>query len=71
MSKALRRAIAIAGSQAKLAKMIGLRQPSVAKWLERGIPAERAIDIERCTGVSRSELRPDLWPQDDHSRGAA
>lgn len=40
-------------------------QGLVSQW-ERGttIPAERAVEIERATGgeVSRSDLRPDLWP---------
>ena len=40
-------------------------QGLVSRW-EGGdtIPAERAVEIERATGgeVSRSELRPDLWP---------
>jgi DNA-binding transcriptional regulator YdaS (Cro superfamily) len=49
-----------AGSQAT--------QGLVSQW-ERGdvvITAERAVEIERATGgqITRSELRPDLWPMD-------
>ena len=41
-------------------------QGLISQW-ESGdvvIPAERAVEIERATGgeVSRSDLRPDLWP---------
>ena len=41
-------------------------QEKVWYWLERskrGVPAEFAPKIEEATGVLRSELRPDLWPE--------
>lgn len=60
---ALRRAIEIKGSQAKLAQAVGKQQGHVSRWLASGrVPAELAIPIERETGVSRHELRPDLYP---------
>lgn len=65
MSDALRRACEIAGGQKPLAERIGTRQSRVWYWLERskrGVPAEFVLPIEEATGVSRSELRPDLWP---------
>jgi hypothetical protein len=60
----LRRAIEIAGGQTALAAAIGVRQSHISYWLlksESGVPAERALDIERATGVGRHELRPDLF----------
>jgi DNA-binding transcriptional regulator YdaS (Cro superfamily) len=58
-------AIAIVGSQRRLAELTGLAQQMVSKLLykERGISAETAVAIERATDgkVARSALRPDLW----------
>lgn len=67
MSKdALKRACEAAGGQKQLADRIGTTQSQVWYWLERskkGVPAEFVLPIERETGVSRSVLRPDLWPE--------
>jgi DNA-binding transcriptional regulator YdaS (Cro superfamily) len=66
MSEGLKRAIETAGGQNRLAKLINVTQSQVWYWLMRskkGVPAERVIDIERETGVPRSELRPDLYPE--------
>jgi DNA-binding transcriptional regulator YdaS (Cro superfamily) len=64
-NEALKRACEAAGGQKPLADRIGTTQSQVWYWLERskrGVPAEFVLPIERETGVSRSELRPDLWP---------
>lgn len=45
-----------------LARMIGVDKSTVTRWDQGRIPAERVLDIERVTGVSRSDLRPDLYP---------
>jgi DNA-binding transcriptional regulator YdaS (Cro superfamily) len=66
MSDGLKRAIEAAGGQKRLAKRINVTQSQVWYWLMRskkGVPAERVLDIERETGVSRTELRPDIWPE--------
>lgn len=34
---------------------------AVHKWLKKGVPAERVLDVESVTGVSRHELRPDIF----------
>lgn len=65
-NKALLRACELAGGQKPLADRIGTTQSQVWYWLEkskRGVPAEFVLSIERVTGVSRGELRPDLWPE--------
>lgn len=64
-NEALKRACELAGGQKPLADRIGTTQSQVWYWLERskkGVPAEFVLPIERETGVTRSELRPDLWP---------
>lgn len=66
-TEALKRACEVAGGQKPLADLIGTTQSQVWYWLtrsKRGVPAEFVLPIERETGVSRSELRPDLWPEE-------
>lgn len=64
--QALKSAVEKAGGQTALASAIGKTQGHVSKWLERGhIPAEVVLPIERVTGVSRHDLRPDLYPRED------
>lgn len=60
---ALRRAVEIAGSQAALARILGISQPSVWKWLDKGkpLPAEHVHTVVAATGISKEELRPDLF----------
>jgi DNA-binding transcriptional regulator YdaS (Cro superfamily) len=62
----LRAAIEKLGSQAALAELVGVRQPAVSKWLAKGapLPAEFVLRVEAETGISRHELRPDVYPHD-------
>src|SRR5215475_14803299 len=55
----LDRAIDAAGGVAELARKIGISQPSVSNWSK--VPAQRVIAVEAATGVSRNDLRPDLY----------
>lgn len=69
-NEALKRACEVAGGQKSLADRIGTTQSQVWYWLERskrGVAAEFVLSIEKETGVSRSELRPDLWPEEAHT----
>lgn len=62
---ALRKACEIVGGQKPLADRIGTTQSQVWYWLERskkGVPGEFVLPIERASGVSRHDLRPDLYP---------
>ncbi len=62
---ALRRACEIAGGQKPLADLIGTTQSQIWYWLEKskkGVPAEFCLLIEQKTGVSRHELRSDIFP---------
>jgi DNA-binding transcriptional regulator YdaS (Cro superfamily) len=61
------RAIALVGGrQTYLAERLGRPQQYVSKLLNREVPisAETAAAIDRITDgeVSKSQLRPDLWP---------
>ena len=59
----LARAIDKAGGVAELARKIGIAQPSVSTW--NRVPAQRVIAVETATGISRRELRPDLYDESD------
>jgi len=61
----LDRAIDAAGGVAQLARKIGIAQPSVSNWTR--VPAARVIAVETATGVSRQELRPDLYPRSENT----
>lgn len=60
------KAVLIAGSQGKLAKLIGRSQQQVSNLCNTApaISAEDALAIDQATDgeVSKSDLRPDLWP---------
>lgn len=58
----LDRAIAEAGSGSALAKVAGVTPMAVSYWKIRGVPARHVLTIELATGVSRHELRPDIYP---------
>jgi DNA-binding transcriptional regulator YdaS (Cro superfamily) len=63
--EALKHAIDRCGTQSELARAIGKTQGHISQWLIRGkVPAESVLPIERVTGVSRHELRPDLYPRE-------
>lgn len=49
------------GSQRKLAAAVGVTAQSVTKWKRNGIPAARVLELERLSGISRHEMRPDIF----------
>lgn len=63
---ALKNAIAIAGGQSALARMCSVSQPTVWGWLHRigHVPAEHVLIVEAGTGISKHDLRPDIYPRD-------
>ncbi|TKA90377.1 transcriptional regulator [Halopseudomonas bauzanensis] len=57
-----------AGGQSALAKLIGVSGQAVNRMCTTGrVPAERVLAIEKATGISRHELRPDLYPKEEDS----
>ena len=50
-----------------LARDLGVDKGTVSRW-NRRVPAERVLDVERVTGISRCVLRPDLYPDERHMR---
>lgn len=64
--QALQLALDRAGSQSQLARICDVSQPAVWKWLQssKRLPAEYVLRVEAATGVSRHDLRPDIYPVD-------
>lgn len=62
---ALKKAIKIAGGQSALARLIGVQQEHVWYWLHKSgkVSPIQVIPIEKATGVSRHDLRPDIYPK--------
>lgn len=52
-------AAAKAGGVVALARGLGIKHTALYSW--KKVPAERVLDVERLTGVSRHELRPDVF----------
>ncbi len=68
---ALETAIDAAGGTAALARTINVTPQAISQW-DR-VPAERVIAVEEATGgkVTRSDLRPDLYPSAGDSAASA
>lgn len=50
------------GGASKLASLLGVTPQAVAKWVAADrAPAERCLEIEMVSGVSRYDLRPDVF----------
>lgn len=70
---ALQRAVSIIGSQPKTATLLGVSQAAVSKWVRLGklLPAGHVLAVEAATGISRHDLRPDIYPRDEESPSCA
>jgi DNA-binding transcriptional regulator YdaS (Cro superfamily) len=55
----LRLAIEKAGSQYRLARIIGITLPALTRW-ER-IPLKRLLQVEKLLEIPREKLRPDMF----------
>lgn len=51
------------GTQAEIARLLGAKPTTVSYWRISGIPAEKAIELERASNglIPRWASRPDLW----------
>lgn len=74
-NKGLTQAIEKAGGQAALARLLAqqtgrpIRQGHIWAWIHRSrrVPPEMVLAIEDATGISRHELRPDLYPRESRA----
>lgn len=62
--EAFEAALAHYGTQEKMADAIGVHQTSIGRALQssKEVRAEWVLQIEKDTGISRHELRPDIYP---------
>lgn len=63
-TEALNALVKSAGSQSELARRLGVSQTAVWKWLHtsKRLPAEYVLTAESLYGISRHDLRPDIYP---------
>lgn len=47
------------GRRTALAAQLGITPGALSQWTQ--VPPDRALDVERITGISRHELRPDVF----------
>ncbi len=66
---ALKIAIEKAGGHAKLGRALGISGAAISQWSQ--CPPLRVLAVEAASGVSRHELRPDLYPAPAPVEGAA
>lgn len=52
------------GGPTKAREALGLKtRVTLYNWMKKRVPAERVLDLERLSGVSRHDIRPDLYPR--------
>jgi DNA-binding transcriptional regulator YdaS (Cro superfamily) len=56
-----RKALKTVGGRRPLARLLGISHQAIAQW--KRIPAERVMEVEKVTGITRSTLRPDIYPK--------
>lgn len=67
---ALERAKEVANGPTGLAQALGggITPQAISQWEQ--VPHKRVLDVERATGVSRHDLRPDLYPREPSGAAA-
>jgi len=64
-TQAIERSVSSAGTQAELARRVGVTPSMVNQWIKgvRPVPVDKCASIERATAgdVRRWDLRPDDW----------
>lgn len=68
--KATKLAIENMGGQGGTAEIFKVSRAAIWRWLKDGVPAERCLMVEVHSGISRYDLRPDVYgpkPDSDHA----
>jgi DNA-binding transcriptional regulator YdaS (Cro superfamily) len=69
--EALTAALDKAGSQSALARLCGCSQPAVWKMFQaKRLSVGYVLAVEAATGISRHDLRPDIYPRPKLNRRA-
>ena len=50
-----------------MARICGCTPPNIHQLVQRGsvLPAAYVFDVEEATGISRHDLRPDIYPREE------
>ena len=56
---------------AVIAEACKVTPQAVHKWVRKGIPAKRVLKVESVTGISRYDLRKDIYGPKPKRRSAA
>lgn len=54
------KAVEKAGGASALARALKVTRSAISQW--KRVPAERVLEVEKASGVSRHKLRPDIYP---------
>tara|TARA_A100001201_G_scaffold143757_1_gene147276 strand:+ start:21902 stop:22117 length:216 start_codon:yes stop_codon:yes gene_type:complete len=57
---AFEKAVAHCGSKRQLALGLGIKPQSITDWNGQ-VPVTRVLAVEKLTGISRHEIRPDIY----------
>lgn len=49
----------VRGRRVELATALGIGPSALSQWAN--VPADRCLEVERVTGISRHDLRPDVF----------
>lgn len=50
-------------TQQEIADRLNVTKATVCKWQLGRVPADKVLKVEDTTGISRHDLRPDLYPR--------
>ncbi len=65
MNEKIRQRLTERGVRASIAKHFDISQQAVDQWVQKdSVPPGRVLGVESLTGISRQELRPDLYPME-------
>lgn len=66
-AEAFAKAVEIAGGQAPTARIVEVTQGAIWQRLnaKKSAAAEWVLKLEAATGISRHDLRPDIYPRDE------
>ncbi|MGO4738614.1 transcriptional regulator [Bosea sp. 2KB_26] len=67
-NSALKRAIEAADGPVALSRALGISSQAIPQW--KRVPAARVLQVESITGVSRHDLRPDIFGAKPDDRAA-
>ena len=47
--------------QETLANLMGVRQPTISRWVNGRVPAEKVLRVSEFTDIPPEQLRPDIY----------